>query len=135
MQHRPARVGLRGGRPVQLALERRDQHVRGRFVGTSRSLRRHGAGPQLPHDFFPDFRVLGHLREVRGVEHQPGGLGPLIVAADAVAIDDGAVADGAVADGIEGCRGRRACLGRRRIRRLGHAPRSRSEPQRADDEG
>ncbi len=96
VQHRPARIGVRGRRSIELPFKPTDEpFVRGR-VRTPRGLRRHGAGVQPPHDFFPRLSRIGDAREIQVVE---GDLTrrlfrPLVVTRDAVSVQCGAVLRG-----------------------------------------
>ena len=88
------RRGVRGGRPVKLALEPGDEAGVGGLVGTPCACGRHHAGPQLADDALPDLRVLAHVLDIKIVERDlargllPGRFGPLVVAADTIAIQE-----------------------------------------------
>src|SRR5262245_46521750 len=101
MQRGSAGIGMLERGMIEPRFEPGRGAVRERLVGTRTANRRHGAGPELPDDFFPHVRVFADLFHVQRVEREPGSLDSRVVAGDAVLVEHGA--------------GRRA----RRLRRFG----------------
>ena len=75
------------GRCIELAFERCDQAIVGRFVRTWRTKRRHHAEPQLPHHFLPAGTRLRNAIERRRLEHESACFQPCVVTRDAVLIE------------------------------------------------
>ena len=113
MQHGPARVGRRDGRPVKLLFEPCRQTAVTGLIGMPRTLRGHGARLKFPHDLFPHLGAPGHLREIQCLERESGGPHPLVVTDHAVLVND-------VASGGTGGTGRRR--DNLKVAGLRHAP-------------
>ena len=86
-----ARIGTRGGGPVQRGAQPADQPLTGGAVGLRNALRRHHAHAHLADHLLPDVRCLGRLGEIQAFERQPAGLGASVMAGDAGPLDGGAV--------------------------------------------
>ena len=126
---RSARIGVRGGRAVDVRFEPARHGVVGRKVRTRASRRRHRAGPQLRDHPLPDVGVAARIRSVDSgrVQAQPAGPEPAVVAGDAVAVQDRAGRD---RYGLRGRGGR--LFGRRTLLlRSGSEARGRGLDQRA----
>ena len=87
MDGRAPRVGGGEGGAVELALEPRDEPVRGAGIGPGAARRRHLPGPQAPDNMLPTGGVGAHPGEIHHVEGEPRGAGPLVVAGHAVPIE------------------------------------------------
>ncbi len=88
VQHRPARIGRRGGGPIELAFQPADQPLVGGGIRTTGGLRRHRAGVQPPHHFLPGLGGIGDVAEIQVVERDLAGrlFRPLVVARHAVPV-------------------------------------------------
>ncbi len=86
-----ARIGTRGGGPVQRGAQPADQPLARGAVGLRNALRRHHAHAHLADHLLPDVRCLGRLGEIQAFERQTAGLGAGVMAGDAVLLDGGAV--------------------------------------------
>ena len=82
---RPALGAAAAARSRPVFEKRRQARRRGRLRPRPAG-RRHRTGPQHVGDLLPRFRRLAEVLDVDGVEHEPGRLGPLVVARDAVLI-------------------------------------------------
>ena len=82
-KHRAAREWLHR-RPVEFALQPRDQPIVGGRVGALHAVRRHGADAKLAYDALPHVGVVRHARQVERLERQSGGLQARVVTRDAV---------------------------------------------------
>ncbi len=74
-------------RLVQCVLERRDERLDRRAVGTPRAGWRHQASTQLANSFLPHLGIPGHVGGIHHVQRQPADLGALVMATDTVPED------------------------------------------------
>ncbi len=88
-----ARIRIRFGVRVDRRLERADETLIDRGIGTRHARRRHHARLQLPDDALSDVGVLARFRNVERCERETAGaiLIPIVVAADAVLLDEAVV--------------------------------------------
>ena len=66
-----------------------DEAVHAGLIGTPRAGRRHQSPAQLADGFLPELLVAREPVEIERIEHHPGGLAALVMAADAVLIEQG----------------------------------------------
>ena len=85
---RPAGVGIRRRRAVDVGLEPGRHRIVGRDIGPRPARRRHRPGPQLRDHPLPHVGVAARVGSVDGgrVEAEPAGQQPVVVAGDAVAV-------------------------------------------------
>ena len=94
MDRRAARVRIVERNLVQGGLEPRHDRL-GLGVRRSRPVgRRHAAGAELPEHLLPHGRILADVTDIPALQAQPGGLQPVVVAGQAVAVEHGPVGRG-----------------------------------------
>ena len=88
MHGNAARMRLRRGGRVELALERRGDGAIGVGARARPARRRHLARAQFGDDLLPLLRVVGDAGRIEAVELQAGGFQPTVVAGDTVFIEN-----------------------------------------------
>ena len=79
-----ARVGIRGGSPVESGFERCIEGFRGSGLRARQTSRRHFASLHLAQDFFQELGVLARFIQIHVFENDAGGFGLLTMATDTI---------------------------------------------------
>ena len=77
-------IQIQPGRGIETFFDFRSEGIEHSALGPPRASRRHHARFDFPNNLFPGFGILADIGIVHRVEHQPGGLRPLVMTSNAV---------------------------------------------------
>src|SRR5262249_15408061 len=86
MQGSRAWIRMERRRSIQPFFDLRSERIESCTVRAARTAGRHHSGLDLTGDFFPGRRILRDIGVIHAVEHEPRGLGALVVTADGVLV-------------------------------------------------